>query len=65
MLEFILLGKSLKSYTLSKFPFCGFLENLGLISLFLFASTNEDMILLAFIESFLDASLISFCFLLG
>lgn len=60
MLEFFLLGKSLKSYTLSKLAYFLLLNLVPLTILVLFASTREEMMLLTFSESFLELSLFYF-----
>ena len=67
ILEFFLLGKSLDSSNLSKLLyFFGLLKRFAAI-LPLFASTSEVIILLTFIESFFELSLLSFtvAFLVG
>jgi hypothetical protein len=61
MLEFFLFGKSLNYSSLSKFvSFLVLLKRVLVTILFLFASTNDEMILLTFIESFLELSLVYF-----
>jgi hypothetical protein len=60
MLEFFLLGKSLNYYNLSKLVYFLVLAKRVLVTiLFLLAYTREEMILLTFIESFLELSLFS------